>query len=99
MAEEIGLTQKGRQALEAWPEKESICSYLVCALLASIQDDPRPLDPPGTVVRALCPHCKAVTGHELRQGPPGPAWYSYCLRCEGRSHDERMCDCDQNSPE
>lgn len=83
---------ENRQALDNWPEEEPICVYLLLSLVASRGPDPRPLDPPGTVVRAYCPNCCAPANHELRQGPPGPEWYSFCLSCEGRSSEKRMCD-------
>lgn len=86
------LTEKGRAALDAWPENKLICLYLLAALAASHGSDPRPLDPPGTTIRAKCPKCDRPTDHELRQGPPGPRWHSMCLSCEGRSADWEMCN-------
>jgi len=83
---------ENRQALDDWPEEESICAYLLLSLVASRGPEPRPLDPPGTVVRAYCPNCCAPSDHELRQVVPGPGWYSFCLTCEGRSSEKRMCD-------
>jgi len=86
------LTPEGYAALDDWPENGTICLYLLCALAASYGDDPRPLDSPGTVVRAKCLKCDRPTDHELRQGPPGPRWHSVCLSCEGRSYEGDMCN-------
>jgi len=87
------LTPAGRALLEDWPEDHNICAYLLMAFAASLaRVDPRPLDESGTVLRAFCPNCGAPSDHELRRGPPGPLWHSFCLSCEGRSHEIRMCD-------